>query len=90
MAPTQGGHTVVVIDVNWRPVFWDDERAAKAAVLAYIQQAHVLKVTDEASVRQGVGPGMGCLAVVAGGRAAARVPGPAPFEPLHACPASLS
>ena len=45
----QGGHTTVVIDVNWRPVFWDDEAAAKAAVLDYIQQAHILKVTDEVS-----------------------------------------
>ncbi len=44
---TQGGHTTVVIDVNRRPVFWDDEAAAKAAVLEYIQQAHILKVTDE-------------------------------------------
>lgn len=44
---SQGGHTTVVIDVNWRPVFWDDETAAKAAVLEYIQQAHILKVTDE-------------------------------------------
>lgn len=43
----QGGHSTVVIDVNWRPVFWDDEAAAKAAVLEYIQQAHILKVTDE-------------------------------------------
>jgi fructokinase len=39
----------VVVDVNWRPVFWGDEAAAKAAVLPYAQQAHILKVTDEAS-----------------------------------------
>lgn len=45
--PMQGGHTTVVIDVNWRPVFWDDEAAAKATVLEYIKQAHILKVTDE-------------------------------------------
>jgi sugar/nucleoside kinase (ribokinase family) len=37
----------VVIDVNWRPVFWDDEAAAKEAVLQYCQQADVLKITDE-------------------------------------------
>lgn len=48
--PAQGAHTTVVIDVNWRPVFWDDEAAAKAAVLEYIQQAHILKVTDEVSI----------------------------------------
>lgn len=47
VAAREGGHTTVVIDVNWRPVFWDDEAAAKAAVLEYIQQAHILKVTDE-------------------------------------------
>ncbi|KAI7846208.1 hypothetical protein COHA_000278 [Chlorella ohadii] len=46
-AAREGGHTTVVIDVNWRPVFWDDEAAAKSAVLDYIQQAHILKVTDE-------------------------------------------
>lgn len=43
----QGSHCTVVIDVNWRPVFWDDEASAKATVLEYIQQAHILKVTDE-------------------------------------------
>lgn len=47
--PLQGGSCCVIIDVNWRPVFWDDEAAAKAAVLQYIQQADILKVTDEAS-----------------------------------------
>ncbi|KAL4432540.1 hypothetical protein ABPG77_000477 [Micractinium sp. CCAP 211/92] len=43
----EGSHCTVVIDVNWRPVFWDDEASAKATVLEYIQQAHILKVTDE-------------------------------------------
>ena len=37
----------MVLDVNWRPVFWDDEATAKATVLEYIKQAHILKVTDE-------------------------------------------
>jgi fructokinase len=45
----QSGHCTVVVDVNWRPVFWGDEAVAKAAVLPYAQQAHILKVTDEAS-----------------------------------------
>lgn len=43
----EGGRCCVVIDVNWRPVFWDDEAAAKEAVLQYCQQADVLKITDE-------------------------------------------
>lgn len=45
--PRQQGSGVVIIDVNWRPVFWQDEAAAKAAIAEYIQQADILKVTDE-------------------------------------------
>jgi hypothetical protein len=33
------GRAVVVIDVNWRPVFWDDLEAARETVLQYIEQA---------------------------------------------------
>ncbi|PSC74999.1 Haloalkane dehalogenase [Micractinium conductrix] len=46
-AAREGNHCTVVLDVNWRPVFWDDEATAKATVLEYIKQAHILKVTDE-------------------------------------------
>lgn len=46
-AAKEGGGCCVIIDVNWRPVFWDDERAAKTTIVEYIQQADILKVTDE-------------------------------------------
>ncbi|EFN55549.1 hypothetical protein CHLNCDRAFT_134013 [Chlorella variabilis] len=45
-AAKEGGSCCVIIDVNWRPVFWDDEAAAKAAVLQYIQQADILKEAE--------------------------------------------
>ena len=37
----------VVIDVNWRSVFWDDEQRAKAVILEVLHQADYLKLTDE-------------------------------------------
>ncbi|MGF1514111.1 MAG: carbohydrate kinase [Elainellaceae cyanobacterium] len=37
----------VVIDVNWRPMFWPQPDAAKPAVLELIQQADILKLSDE-------------------------------------------
>ena len=30
----QSGHCTVVVDVNWRPVFWGDEAVAKGQVAA--------------------------------------------------------
>ena len=46
-----GGQCCVVVDVNWRRVFWPgDEAAAKSEILQYIAQAaDILKVTDEVS-----------------------------------------
>ena len=37
----------VVIDVNWRSVFWDDEQRAKSIILEVLNQADYLKLTDE-------------------------------------------
>ena len=37
----------VVIDVNWRSVFWDDEQRAKSVILEVLHQADYLKLTDE-------------------------------------------
>lgn len=37
----------VIVDVNWRPVFWDDLDAAKKTVLEYLPVADIVKVTDE-------------------------------------------
>jgi len=37
----------VFVDVNWRPVFWQDEGEARSQILSFIQQADFLKLTDE-------------------------------------------
>ena len=37
----------VIIDVNWRPVFWEDLSAAKQVVIDFVSNADILKVTDE-------------------------------------------
>lgn len=42
----QAGVTVVV-DVNWRSVFWEDETYGKASVMALIEQADLLKISDD-------------------------------------------
>lgn len=45
----EGGATVI-IDVNWRPVFWLDthtEEDARAEILEFIKKADLVKVTDE-------------------------------------------
>jgi fructokinase len=42
----QAGATVVV-DVNWRSVFWQDQTYGKASVMALIEQADLLKISDD-------------------------------------------
>lgn len=37
----------VMVDVNWRPVFWGDEDEARKVIVPYVQEADLLKVTDE-------------------------------------------
>lgn len=37
----------MIIDVNWRPVFFEDPEKAPEVVLPYVQQADILKLTDE-------------------------------------------
>lgn len=46
-AAKAGAKCLVVIDVNWRPVFWDDLDAAKETVREYLRYADIVKVTDE-------------------------------------------
>jgi fructokinase len=46
MRARQVGVTVVV-DVNWRSVFWEDEHYGKASVMALIEQADLLKLSDD-------------------------------------------
>ncbi|MGF1535503.1 MAG: carbohydrate kinase [Elainellaceae cyanobacterium] len=37
----------VVLDVNWRPMFWPQPDAAKPDVMALVQQADIVKLSDE-------------------------------------------
>ena len=37
----------VLIDVNWRPVFWEDPDHAKDAIMPYLGKADIVKVSDE-------------------------------------------
>lgn len=37
----------MLIDVNWRPVFFEEETAAKKVIYPYVEQADVLKMSDE-------------------------------------------
>ncbi|PZV11531.1 MAG: carbohydrate kinase [Leptolyngbya sp.] len=40
-------NTKILLDVNWRPVFWDDPAAAPAVIHQLIKQADFLKLSDE-------------------------------------------
>ena len=35
------------MDINWRPVFWEDERSAMAAIKPYVGKADIVKMSDE-------------------------------------------
>lgn len=37
----------VFMDVNWRPVFWQDSQTARSQIQTFVQQADFLKLTDE-------------------------------------------
>lgn len=48
VAAAKGGQRcVVIVDVNWRPVFWGDQEAARRAVQEFVPAADLLKVSDE-------------------------------------------
>ena len=48
--------TQVLVDVNWRPVFWDDHETAPQRIREYVDQADILKLSDdEAEFIYGVG-----------------------------------
>eukprot|EP00198_Chlamydomonas_reinhardtii_P004312 XP_001693648.1 predicted protein [Chlamydomonas reinhardtii] len=42
----KGVGATVLIDVNWRPVFWEDGAAAKRVIMEYLQSADVIKLSD--------------------------------------------
>lgn len=37
----------IIVDVNWRPMFWPDPQQAKSVILEFIQQANFLKLSHE-------------------------------------------
>ena len=37
----------VLVDVNWRPVFFKDPEGAPAVIKPYTEQADIVKVTEE-------------------------------------------
>ena len=37
----------VLVDVNWRPVFWDSESSAMDAIKPYACKADIVKMSDE-------------------------------------------
>lgn len=37
----------VMIDINWRPVFFEEEKKAKAVIFPYVEQGDILKMSDE-------------------------------------------
>jgi fructokinase len=41
------GKCQVLVDVNWRPVFFDDEAKAKETITPYVLEADLLKVTED-------------------------------------------
>mmetsp|Transcript_13923 Transcript_13923/g.30063 ORF Transcript_13923/g.30063 Transcript_13923/m.30063 type:complete len:192 (+) Transcript_13923:272-847(+) len=36
----------VLVDVNWRPVFWEDKDEARRLITEYLKQADVIKLSD--------------------------------------------
>lgn len=56
VAIAREGPCQVLVDVNWRPVFWDDHEAAPQRIRDYIDKADILKLSDdEAEFIYGVG-----------------------------------
>ena len=43
----QENQVKIFIDVNWRPVFWKDLEAAKSSIMTILEQADLIKCTDE-------------------------------------------
>ena len=37
----------VLVDVNWRPVFFDNKEDAREKIIPYVNQADILKMSDE-------------------------------------------
>ena len=37
----------VLVDINWRPVFWEDVSQAPGIILPYVSKADIVKLSDE-------------------------------------------
>ncbi|KAG2498363.1 hypothetical protein HYH03_003622 [Edaphochlamys debaryana] len=46
VAAARERRAVVLVDVNWRPVFWEDTEAAKPIIMEYLQHADLIKLSD--------------------------------------------
>ncbi|KAG1669402.1 hypothetical protein FOA52_004053 [Chlamydomonas sp. UWO 241] len=46
VAAAKEGGCKVLVDVNWRPVFWEDHAAAKKEITEFLQDADLLKISD--------------------------------------------
>lgn len=56
LLPNSHAQTQVLVDVNWRPVFWDDHDTAPQRIRDYVNRADILKLSDdEAEYIYGVG-----------------------------------
>lgn len=42
----KAGGGKVFVDVNWRPVFWEDMEAAKAEITSFLELADIVKISD--------------------------------------------
>jgi fructokinase len=47
MAICKQSDTIVMVDVNWRPVFWENPDTATDEIVPFVQQADLVKITDE-------------------------------------------
>lgn len=47
MAIAKEAGTLVMIDCNWRPVFWDEPEHALDNIRPFMEQADLVKITDE-------------------------------------------
>jgi fructokinase len=45
-AAVKAGGGKVLVDINWRPVFWDDQEVAKKEILEYLELADIVKISD--------------------------------------------
>lgn len=45
----RAGSGLLLVDVNWRPVFWNDPASALDIIMPFVQKADLVKITDEES-----------------------------------------